>query len=158
MNDNPYAPPTAVVADPDSQPQSNLERPRKVELAVRLLWTGFGVSAAASFYTLFLLPANAPLGVILTMTMIGLVVAGAISYGLFTAAWRGRGWARWVIAGLVVLGFIAVALMWTLLPHAQMLWVTRVSFVIRMTLYVIAVALLFSQPANDWYREKARQR
>jgi hypothetical protein len=156
MNDTRYAPPVAAVTDPE--PPSVLERPAIVVLAVRLLWTGFAVSCVASIVGLFALPANAPLGVIMMLTLIGLAIASAISYAIFSAAWRGRGWARWVIGVLVALAFVAVALMWQLLPRPlSMPWHTTASFCIRMALYATALVMLFSPAANAWYRDQARR-
>lgn len=157
MNDNPYAPPAAVVADPESS--VSLERPPIVVLAVRLLWTGFGISVATSIFGLFVLPATVPVALVVVMTLIGLGVAFAISYAVFSAAWRGRGWARWVIAVLVVLALGVVTLMFTVMPRAPAFpWHTTASFCIRIALYITALILLFTPTASAWYREQKRWR
>src|SRR5690242_2426637 len=103
MTDNPYAPPTAVVADPVAQ--TSLERPPIVVLAVRLLWSGYAVSFFTSIYGLFNLPADVPKTIVVVATLIGLTISAAISYGIFTAAWRGKNWARWLIGCLIILAF-----------------------------------------------------
>jgi hypothetical protein len=157
MTDTRYAPPTASVTYTD--PPSALERPAVVVLAVRLLWSGFAVSFVTSIYGLFVLPWNGAFGVILAMTLLGLAIATAISYAIFSAAWRGRGWARWVLGVLVVLGLVAVALIWKVFPpqHLSIPWQSSASFCIRMALYTVALAMLFSPSANAWYRDKARR-
>ena len=82
-----------------------------------------------------------------------------LKHGIFTAAWRGRGWARWVIAALVLLAIAVVAGMWAFLPRPPVFpWQTSAAFVIRMTFYITAIALLFSPTANAWYREMKRWR
>lgn len=155
MNDNPYAPPTSVVSDP--LPEVSLERPAIVVLAVRLLWAGFAVSCVNSIYGLFRLPAGVPVGMVVTMMTVGLVVAGLISWGLFTALWRGKGWARWVIGVLIVLSVGTVTLIWSRLPPTSPIpWQSRVPVGIRMILYVSALIMLFTPTANAWYRERKR--
>src|ERR1043165_7544881 len=114
MNDNPYAPPTAVVAD--QVPQVSLERPAIVVLAVRLLWLGYAVAFFSSIYGLFNLPADAPKTIVVVATLIGLTISAAISYVIFTAAWRGKNWARWLIGSLIILAFGMVALLWSQYP------------------------------------------
>jgi hypothetical protein len=155
MNDNPYSPPKAVVEDQEGP--VSLERPAVVVLAVRLLWAGFAISLATSIYNLFVLPAGVPVAIVVVISVVGLGIAFALSYWLFTAAWRGKGWARWVIAGLILFAIGVVALMWKAVPNPTVgSWQTAGSFVVRMTLYTAAVAMLFSPGANAWYREKAR--
>ena len=157
MNDNPYAPPATTVADPEAP--VSLERPSIVVLAVRLLWTGFAISAVTSLYGLFVLPAGVPVAIVVAMTLIGLAVAAGISYAIFTAVWRGRGWARWVIAVLVVLALVVVVLLFGLMPRVRAIpWQTAASFCIRMALYITALVMLFTPTASAWYRENARWR
>lgn len=157
MNDNPYAAPSATVTD--FEPQGSLERPRMVVIAVRLLWTGFAISSLMSIGNLFSLPANGPVGPVVAFTLIGLAVAAAVSYWLFTAAWRGFDWARWVIASFIVLGIVLMVTVSTLLPRsASISWQAIGSFGIRMTLNSAAVVMLCSAAANAWYREKKRER
>jgi len=157
MNDNPYAPPEAPVTDVESP--ISLDRPPIVVLAVRLLWGGFAVGFVSSIYGLFTLPENVPKAFVAIFTLVGLAIAFAISYGIFTAAWRGRGWARWVIAALVVLAVAIVGGMWAFLPRAPVFpWQTTAAFVIRMTFYITAIVMLFSPTANAWYREMKRWR
>ena len=157
MTDERYAPPTANV---EAQPDTGLDRPAIVVLAVRLLWAGFGFTCVMSVYYLAALPARMPSlarTIAMASTLVGLGIAAAISYALFTAAWRGKGWARWVIAVLIVLAFGAMAVSWSLLPAgASMPWVTLATFAIRMTCYSSAVVMLFSPTANAWYRERKR--
>lgn len=157
MKENPYAPPTAIVTDVESP--VSLDRPPIVVLAVRFLWGGFAVAFVSSVYGIFTLPENVPKAFVIMFTLIGLAIAAAISYGIFTAAWRGRGWARWVIAALVAFAIAVVAGMWVFLPNAPVFpWQTSAAFIIRMTFYITAVVLLFSPAANVWYREMKRWR
>jgi peptidoglycan/LPS O-acetylase OafA/YrhL len=157
MNENPYAPPAAVVTDVESP--VSLERPSIVVLAVRFLWAGFAVSVVSSIYGLFILPQDVPKAFVVAFTTIGLAIAAAISYGIFTAAWRGRGWARWLIAVLVILAVATIAGMWAFLPRTPVFpWQTTAAFVIRMTFYITAIVLLFSPAASAWYREMKRRR
>ena len=156
MNENPYAPPGAVVADPE-HPVS-LDRPRSVVLAVRLLWTGFAISLMASVYGLFTLPAGARVAYILMIRIIAVGVALAVTWAAFTALWRGRGWVRWVIVVLIVLGLVTMTL-WAVLPlGTRVTWQTAAPMCVRIALYSLATVMLFSPTANAWYREKKRWR
>lgn len=157
MNENPYAPPVAPVAD--AEVPVSVERPRAVDRAVRLLWAGFAISVLASIAVLFAMPAGGMALIVIVMTLVGLAISGAICYLVFTAAWRGRGWARWVVTVLTGLAVVTVLGMWILLPRQpQVSWIANGSFLIRITLNIMAIALLFSAPANTWYREMKRWR
>jgi len=92
MNDNPYTPPKAVVAD--QEPRVSLERPPIVVLAVRLMWTGFAIALVGSVPGFFRQPENVPNSV--AIASFGMANAAAISYGVFSGVWRGRNWARWL--------------------------------------------------------------
>ena len=153
MNDTRYAPPTAAVAD--QEPEARLERPPIVVLAVRMLWAGFAVSFVTAIYGLFNLPDNVPKTIVVGATLLGLAISATVSFVVFSAAWRGRNWARWFIGSLIVLAIGGVALLWSRYPPvASIPWQTTASFIVRMALYISAVMMLFSPVANAWYREK----
>jgi len=157
MTDNPYAPPVAPVSDVD--PPVSRDRPPSVILAVRLLWGGFGLSVVVSLYGMFSLPDNAPRFLVAVMMLIGMAIGGAIAYGLFTAAWRGKAWARWAIAVFVAFEIAMDIYVYATLPSGVVVaWQNSTASFIRMAVYVAAIALLFSPTANAWYREMKRRR
>lgn len=152
MSDNRYAPPAAAVVAEEPQ---NTERPPIVGLALKLLWAGFAVSCATSLYNLFIVsngpPALRTVGII--GALFGLTVAAAICYAVFTAVARGRAWARWVLAVLVVLAVGTLTWMWW---SGTVRWQAFASLLVRASLNATALAMLFSPAANAWYREKKR--
>lgn len=147
---NPYAPPASLVDDVGGPDPS--ERPKSVIYAVRLLWAAFGIGVLSSIADLLApdpeLP-SAGLGITVTWTLVGF----GISYWLYTAAWRGRGWSRIVLAVLLALtyGFLFVA--WSIMPVAFDLPIfAQIETVVLGLMNIVGTVLLFAPSANAWYR------
>ena len=158
MNDNRYSPPSAPVADIENE--VSVERPQVVVLAVRLLWASFVLSLPGVAYDLANPQPDAPRGMLIAMSLIGLAITFALSLWLNTAAWKGRGYARWVMAVLMLIGIAVIGAFlkpvfeaWTQLP-----WYLAMLGGLTMFLNVFGNALLFVPSANAWYREMRARR
>jgi hypothetical protein len=155
MNDNPYAPPTAPVTD--IEPAGSLERPPIVSRAVFLLWASFVLIFPGAVYNIIHPDPDMSRGETIVFWIFGLGISGAISYWLNTSAWKGKGYARWVLAVLSVLGFALV--LWAErefpeLPKSP--WYIQSIDFLSSIVAVAGNALLFVPSANAWYREMKR--
>src|SRR5262245_58801594 len=100
MNDNPYAAPSAPVADIEAE--VSLERPSAVVYGVRMLWAAFVLGLPGTIYDMLNPQPGLSRGVALALSLFSLGITFAIVWWLNTAAWKGRGYARWVMAVLTV--------------------------------------------------------
>ena len=64
--------------------------------------------------------------------------------------WQGRNWAR--IVHLVFLGLGLVMIYWALPKTFSMSTIRGVVYVVQTLLNVAAMMLLFSRPANAWFK------
>ena len=142
MSVNPYAPPKAVVTDPDA-PSGSAEPPNEARLAARLLWCAIALSIV-----------ELTLGMNLASSSIEVVAGPLLVIGVLSLLThqisRGRNWARIVLLVLVALGMPGYFLT---LPAmlAQSAFVTAIS-VAESVLQIAALYLVFIGAGASWFR------
>jgi len=157
MNDNPYAPPAAPVSD--IEPTGSLERPRVVVLAVRILWASFLLVIPGAIYGMMVPQAGVPQALLIVFSIIGMGISFAISFWLYTASWNGKGYARWILVVLNLLGLAFIAWAFSTMPAAfKTPWPFQALNVLSNILSVGGNAMLFAPGANAWFREMKRSR
>jgi hypothetical protein len=158
MNDNPYAPPKAIVSDIEAPLP---ERPPSVVRGVWSSWVSAACALPVSVYELIEVPKDMTPVENVVFTVVALAVAFAIAWLLNTAAWRGRNWSRWVQAILVTFtfgGLLFIAMKRHLLPPNYLPRYLMAQYVVQAILNLVAVIFLFSPSANAWYREMRARR
>lgn len=154
---NPYSPPTAAVADISTE--RSLERPVAVVRAVKLLWVTFAISVLSTIAGLLLLPtqeAGGSFGVVIIVLLVALGVAFAICYWIYGAIHAGRNWARVLLLVFMIIGVLSVVAIGAMLVIArQMPTVGGLDAIVTTVQWVLtgyATFLLFTPPANAWFR------
>lgn len=145
-NSNPYAPPGAIVADPQPEAASQV-RPATVSLAVRLLWI------ACALYVLFILfrPLTLRPGVSASLVrLISLLFFAPFAWLNFKIAAR-RNWARITFVVLVIIG----ASFYSIQPERviRLSWLDKVNFALQTGLQLTAVVLLLWPSARRWFKQ-----
>lgn len=147
---NPYAPPQAVVEDVSSGVEP--PRPAAVTRAVQLLWSAVVVSVVSGILNAFLTETpGIPRGMYLGFIVFGWVVSFLIIWWILTSIAKGKNWARIVQLVLFVFGILGMLMVFAMpqeVPAA--IWVL---YAIQMALNLWGMILLFSGPANAWFRE-----
>ena len=146
MSRNPYAPPTASVADP---PSVSIPRPLEVTLAVRLQWLSFVLGFASG---------------VMRESWNDRWVVAAVSIAIYAAivAWlifklgRGRNWARIVYTVLVLLGYVSIVTSWHVYiaayhGHPELL----VLDILDTLADIGGLYFVFTKAANAWFRPRA---
>lgn len=150
MSHNPYAPPTAAVADP---PPISIPRPREVAVAVRLLWLSFGLGLSSAAWRQSWVN---PLEMIVGLVSIGFY--GAIIAWLIVKFGRGRNWARIVYTVLLLFGYVSILVSWTTYAAPYHGHPELVGLDVIDTLADIAgLYFMFTKAANAWFRPPAAQ-
>ena len=138
MTVNPYAPPSAQVADPVEPP---LPRPRRVTVAMLLLCIS---AASGAIATLIQHPAQ----------IVGQVLFSiGVTLGLCLAIAARRNWARWVYTALIALTWVAVSTDLTTFLRTPLTG-PRIMAAAGNGLEMLALILLFTGPANRWFRQR----
>jgi len=145
MSRNPYAPPSATVADPPVPP---IQRPRLIARALQLLWISFVLGLIGTFVHETQSPALEWL-----ITLVFVALYGAVVVWLFFKIGRGRNWARIVYLVLAVISYLMLSLDWrsyyySYRQHPGWVWLDFAGIAAELA----ALALLFSRPANRWFR------
>lgn len=160
MSENPYAPPSAEVADVRRE-ETSLDRPQIVTIGIWLLWLDVAVLLPGPIMTAMKMPLVAlvaPEGfrVLFIFMMIGFKAL------LTWRAGQGRNWAR--IGHLVVLILRVVFSIFTFVMINRMFPDRALNplsfeeplksalFLLSYLLPFAAVAMLFTGTGNDWYR------
>ena len=155
MTDDPFRAPKARLSDADTGPDL-AARPASVTLACRLLWatliigvlsmipgvrtglwSGVGENAGAGAFAL---------GFIVAMTVLEAWLIRLVSHG--------RGWARWLLLGYLLLGWLL-----TLSDFSASIEQGMVAVVVDLVSAIaemIAVGLLFLSRGRAWFRKEAR--
>jgi hypothetical protein len=144
---NPFAPPTAPVADV-SPVGSQLARPRQVAVAVSML----SISIAAHFFKL-----------IDAIHVIDGPAIAALAFPLLSAwltykIWQGRNWARVTIAAITFFGAAVTGLLLFLQQYYSVTYLAPEGHTIRLIHAVLrfgAVAFLFADPGRRWFQRPA---
>lgn len=147
MSHNPYAPPGAPVSDPAQETAP--ERPALVLWALRLLWISFGLAVLTMFVDI---PERREEHLLAVMG-IYCIIAFGITYWLLSRAWRGRGWARIVLAVLFVGSITLNYGLEKYMPEAFVQpWYVDALAVASTLLDAFGIGLLFAPGVNAWYR------
>jgi hypothetical protein len=127
--------------------------------AVQLLWGAVALSMIATLVAVFVMPTGvSPAGKVVSTT-VNLLVQLGLAWWFNGAAWKGRGWSRWVQA---VLGILALGLVFyarRIIPNAFILpWYLNVLTTTGTLSNAIGVGMLFAPAANAWYRAMKAER
>jgi hypothetical protein len=159
MNDNPYAPPSARVADAEAA--GPLERPPSVIRAVYLLWASFVLIFPSTIYDVLHPEPDTALGENLSVFASIVGLSALYSYWLNGAAWKGKGYARWVLAVLSVAGYTLIFGVWfndMAYEFLQYPWYVQVCDLLIYVTEIAGIILLFTPSANAWYCEMRARR
>jgi hypothetical protein len=146
MSANPYAPPTTRVADIESA-QDSAAKPVQVKTAVPLLWLtlGVGLIRSATVLQRLHLQGYALLGV----TLACFIVVSLVGLWTYRIS-RGGRWARLTYGLMVTAGVLGY-----LLGSPPTLHLNFLLLAFQTVLQVSAVVLLFTPPANRWFRGRS---
>jgi peptidoglycan/LPS O-acetylase OafA/YrhL len=147
VSNNPYAPPTTVVAD--AAPTVALVRPRIVTIAAALLWVSMLIGMPVALWRISTFGGATP-ATYFGMFLVVYAFLLSLSYWLFGSMRNGKNWARITIFVITALYIVMqpLALQVTLagpLPEA----VVRIS---QLLFWIAASALLLAPASRDWYR------
>ncbi len=109
MQSNPYAPPSAPVADIAN---NSVAINRQVLIACKLLWVSMGLSLVSSASQVFH-QLSVPLMIGgLIGTMIGTALGFALTWWFVSKLKAGRNWMRLFLTISTVLGYVSVPILW----------------------------------------------
>lgn len=150
-NPNPYAPPAAPVADIE---EARI-RPWRVKAALLLYCSSIALAVPEMIQGMRdLNEASETYEFERVAMLVGFAIAFALGTLIFIALWKGWRWGRIVYAALVVLALIAS---FSSVPESFSLhWLYGVANLASSALDLTAVVLLFSPPANAWFRKPRR--
>jgi len=151
MNENRYAPPVAPVADADAG--AALTRPRNVKLGCWILWAELVIGLPGFFYQMFTPPPGVEAGIPHVIYIVVMIITLGIFllFAWFTyMAWDGRNWARILYLVLISLGLLFS--FWALPKAFEKSTYDGVIYIVQTVMSIVGVVLLFSPPANAWYR------
>jgi hypothetical protein len=147
MNENPYAPPKAVVSDSPEPPRV---RSRAVKIAVALLWTELALVIVS-----WVLDSDVTMGTLKAeyklYTDIVMLIIVAISVWINIKVWQGRNWARIVALVLTILALPSLLSLPTMFREDAL---SAVLDLASITLDVAAMILIFG-PGADWFRRRS---
>ena len=132
----------------------SVQKPSSVRQSVDCLWLSAGIAAVLALLQLA--------GVLPTPDLKAAVATGLITIALLALVCvkvgAGRNWARWFFVGIYVLGsvsFAVSALLWTQ-AFLSLPPLLKFSAIGQFALQTAALVLMFTKPANAWFRA-ARQ-
>lgn len=153
---NPYAPPTAAVADLASG-DSPIEPNKQVEQACMLLWIGLWLQVLDSVIEMIYAQGAAQIFGIVLGSVFGLGFGWLILWWFTTKLRAGRNWMRWLVTILNVLGWLMIPIIWhyakdILLDYFKAQPISAVSAFAQWSVGIAAVVLLHTQSARRWFR------
>jgi hypothetical protein len=145
MNQNPYAPPQAPVAD--AHEEHAIERPSQVVLAIKLAVISYllglvSIALSWSYYKNLQSPAS---------LFGGQVFAVALITWLYSKIYQGRNWARIVLLVFTIIGLLFVPLSLPLMKTAPL--IVKLQTVVGTIISLWIVWLLFFSPGKEWFRK-----
>jgi hypothetical protein len=152
MSGNPYAPPTAQVADVD--PGRPLPRPRAVSLAILLFWISVAVSLPLWFVDDAVDTSDPDIFVTLVIGWIVGLAMLAFTIWVIVSIGRARNWARITYLVLAILGWLMVIVDLPGLFASP--WYNPFGYLSNAALDAAIVVLLFTPAANAWFRARGR--
>lgn len=147
MDHNPYSPPQTEVRElPD--PGDAVPRPGRVTLALWFLWVEFALSATQAVVQLSTMTGRRGFGIVVGVGAAVLVVEAVVIQQL---ALR-RNWARYVTLIASILGLLQF---FGVLARGQKIDpVVGGLEVVQLVLDGMALFLLFTSPAKQWYKRR----
>jgi hypothetical protein len=147
---NPYAPPKAVVDDVSSGTEPS--RPASVSRAMQLLWAAVAISFVSGILNAYLTETpNVPKSMYVGFLLFGWVVGFLIVWWILSSIGKGKNWARIVQLVLFLFGIFGMLMVFAMPQKVSaVIWVL---YAIQMGLNLWGMVLLFSAPANAWFRE-----
>jgi hypothetical protein len=157
MDRNPYAPPTAQVADPSANDAPAAQRPAMVALAVKLLWAATAVSligVALVWGKIMEMPevVSMPAGAKPVVMVIMAVMFGG-SYALW--CWlivkigRGRNWARVLLTILLGLSLLSNLMK----SDVDVGLFGKALNVVTMLIEIAAIVMLYLPASRPWFNQ-----
>jgi len=145
MSSNPYQPPGAEVADaPDSSPP----RPRSVHLACQLVLASFALGLVTLVPGVDVTRPDDP-AVHWAVTLVVVLVFGAITVWLTYATHQRRNWARWALLGYLIFGwFLSAGELPSDLERAPLVGLLGVGAAV---IELVAVWFLFTGAGAKWF-------
>lgn len=149
MNENPYAPPKAVVSDV-AEDERQRTRPPQIALAVKLAAAGYALSLLAvvltwsSFYS--------KLGS-LSYVILNQVVSVAVLIWLYYKIWLGRNWARILILVFTALGALTMLNSTVRATLAAQPPASMVVMLLNYGVSIVILWLLFVSPGRVWFQK-----
>lgn len=147
MSPNPYAPPTADVADIAAP---FIEKPRQVVLAIRILWVSLCIGIPDIVYQMFKTGAE-DTGLFVAAVVVQAIVLALVGLLIVKIA-AGRNWARIAFLTLVVLGVALMLLVERTVLTSNALHV--VTATIQTLLEAVAMYLVFIGTGRHWFARR----
>jgi hypothetical protein len=145
---NPYAPPKTAVDDVSSGVAP--PRPPEVTRAVQLCWIAVALGFIAAIVRAVQMPIDGLSGTtLIVMTALSWTVGLLIVWWILSSIGKGRNWARIVQLVLVIFGLLGSVMLFVTPALTVILYVC---YAVQMALNVWGIVLLFSAPANAWFR------
>jgi hypothetical protein len=144
MEQNPYAPPQAPVAE--AEPARPAVKPSQVVLAVRLLWGMLALGLMNSAVQWPKLVEATPAEMIVAIQLVTFAIVGWLTIKISS----GRNWARITYLVLFLIGLPGFFLQMPAVLAYSML-AAVLSFV-QLAAQGLALVLVFRKPGSDWYR------
>lgn len=145
MNENPYAPPQAPVADAALPP---MDKPEQVSRAVMLFWISLGLGVISTAFQWEYLTSLAGVGFALYVQAFTVAIYSWLIYKIS----RGRNWARITFLVLLLIGIIPflsqLPLLFARSPAAGVIAFGQSA------LQIWALYLVFSEPGRRWFRRQ----
>ncbi len=152
MSGNPYAPPTAQVANVD--PDLPLPRPRAVSLAILFFWISVAVSLPLWFVDGAVDTSDSDVFAVMVIGWIIGIALLAFTIWVIVSIGRARNWARITYSVLAILGWLMVIVDLPGLVASP--WYNWLGYLLNAALDVAIVVLLFTPAANAWFRARGR--
>jgi hypothetical protein len=164
MNQNPYAPPTAVVADAPAAASS--PRPRQVTWAVVALWVSFVIGLPGAMHNLFTqeIPPGISRTLIVVISLVVYLLVFAFMLWWLGAVGKGRRWGRVLLVILMFFWVLACAWLFSVSNLAGMKYALEsngtnlIVFWCQFLLYVAATVLVFTPASKAWFAEQRAAR
>lgn len=159
---NPYAAPTAAVADVQGSGSAPPPLHPHVRRATQLMWWSFGLGILSMPFELRRQTAGLGLDFagMLVSGIIGLLITAGILWW-FTAKLRaGRNWMRWLLNILFGISVAATPFIWQAYVDASGELLSRPAYLLstaaQWVLNLVALVLINLGPAREWFAEMKR--
>lgn len=160
MERNPYAPPTAEVAD-----VANLDAPttidRYVSRACQLMWWSFGIGAILQIWTFAQLMRTSVPAAILG-AVFGLGIGFGVTWWVAAKLKAGRNWMRLLMTTLAVLGLLCIPLFPDVYRRTFTLYLANppqaIAALVQWPISLLTIVFINMPSARAWFRDMKRAR